>query len=158
VGGGSTELVVGTAAAGVTWWASLPIGSATATEAAPAPEALRAHVEAAFAGLEPPRPAVAYAVGGSATSLRRLLGPELTPEVLERGLALLQATPPEALAARFALHAERVRILPAGLTLLEAAARALGTGLVITGGGLREGVLLAELDAVGGWAADGEGA
>ncbi|MEA2307436.1 MAG: exopolyphosphatase / guanosine-5-triphosphate,3-diphosphate pyrophosphatase [Solirubrobacteraceae bacterium] len=150
VGGGSTELVVGTVAGGVSWWVSLPGGSSSATEAAGNGTTLREHVAALFAGVRPPRPQVAYAVGGSATSLARLLGPELTPEVLGRGLALLEATAPAVLAARFDLHAERVRILPAGLVLLDAAARALGAPLRIASGGLREGVVLTELDTVPG--------
>jgi exopolyphosphatase / guanosine-5'-triphosphate,3'-diphosphate pyrophosphatase len=157
VGGGSTELIVGTADGGVAWSVSLPLGSSSATETPGGPDGLRRHFASAFAGLRPPQPRAAYAVGGSATSLSRLLGPELTPEVLADGLALLEATPAPALAARFDLHAERVRILPAGLIILAAAARALGTGLRIAGGGLREGIVLAQLDAVGGWDGHGQG-
>jgi exopolyphosphatase / guanosine-5'-triphosphate,3'-diphosphate pyrophosphatase len=157
VGGGSTELIVGTAGGEVAWSVSLTLGSASATDAAPEHDALRRHVAAAFAGVRPPRTERAYAVGGSATSLRRLLGPELTPEVLADGIALLATTPPAVVAARYDLHAERVRILPAGLLLLDAAARALGSGLRIAGGGLREGVLLAHFDAVGGCGGDGQG-
>jgi exopolyphosphatase / guanosine-5'-triphosphate,3'-diphosphate pyrophosphatase len=40
------------------------------------------------------------------------------------------------------LAAERIRLLPAGILVLEAAARRLGKPLRIGRGGLREGVLL----------------
>jgi exopolyphosphatase/guanosine-5'-triphosphate,3'-diphosphate pyrophosphatase len=49
-------------------------------------------------------------------------------------------------ARRFELDAERVRLLPAGILILEAASRRLGRPLMIGRGGIREGVLL-ELSA-----------
>jgi exopolyphosphatase/guanosine-5'-triphosphate,3'-diphosphate pyrophosphatase len=49
-------------------------------------------------------------------------------------------------AERFGLHAERVRLLPAGLLLLRGAVEAFGgVPLRIARGGLREGVVLREL-------------
>jgi exopolyphosphatase/guanosine-5'-triphosphate,3'-diphosphate pyrophosphatase len=150
VGGGSTELVVGTLEGGASWCASLPLGSGDLSEAHLAGDppraaevaALREHVAGAFAALDPPPAGHALAVGGSATSLYRLLGPVLDEAALSRGLLLLQAHTVVEVARRWDLDEQRVRLLPAGIVLLEAAGRVLGCPLRVAGGGLREGVLL----------------
>ena len=111
--------------------------------------AVRRHAEGVFEGLEVPPVHAAFAVGGSATSLRRLVGAELSYEALERGINVLSTATVEEVARRFDLHAERVRILPAGMLLLEQAAMLFGRPLLIAGGGLREGVILRELWRVG---------
>jgi exopolyphosphatase/guanosine-5'-triphosphate,3'-diphosphate pyrophosphatase len=85
---------------------------------------------------------VSLAVGGSATSLSLLAGPRLDSSSFERALTLLSGTPAAELAQRFGLEFDRVRLLPAGLLLLQAAADVLGCALQIGRGGLREGVLL----------------
>jgi exopolyphosphatase/guanosine-5'-triphosphate,3'-diphosphate pyrophosphatase len=152
VGGGSTELVCGTLADGVSWSRSFRVGSGFLADSylhsdppsAGELEALRAHAAGVFEGLSAPRPAAAYAVGGSATSLRRLIGAELDRETLERGIRLLASLTVAEAARRFDLHPERVRLLPAGIVLLEEAGAALGCPLRIARGGLREGVLLDE--------------
>jgi exopolyphosphatase/guanosine-5'-triphosphate,3'-diphosphate pyrophosphatase len=157
VGGGSTELVVGTAAGGVTWSVSLPIGSAllTASELPsdpPAPSelaALRALLVSTFAAVQVPAGlACAYAVGGSATSMQRLMGVTLDSAALARGLDALVARPSAEVAPRLGLHADRARLMPAGILLLGAASRALGAPLLLAGGGLREGVVLEQLAAL----------
>jgi exopolyphosphatase/guanosine-5'-triphosphate,3'-diphosphate pyrophosphatase len=153
VGGGSTELVCGTLADGVSWSASLHVGSGSLTDthvasdpADPADlERVRRHVAGVFAGVEAPRPRAAYAVGGSATSLRRLVGAVLDHESLDRGVRALASRPSAQVAERLELHPERVRLLPAGMLLLAAASDALGAPLEVAAGGLREGVLLEEL-------------
>jgi exopolyphosphatase / guanosine-5'-triphosphate,3'-diphosphate pyrophosphatase len=150
VGGGSSELVVGTMGEGVSWSASFHVGSALLAEGylrsdPPSVDELdrvRAHVAGVFEGLDVPQPEVAYAVGGSATSLRRLLGTVLDGDALARGLLALAAMPRADIARRFALHPERARLLPAAILLLEGATGAFGTPLRTCGGGLREGVLL----------------
>jgi exopolyphosphatase/guanosine-5'-triphosphate,3'-diphosphate pyrophosphatase len=88
-------------------------------------------------------------VGGSATSLRRLVGAVLDHESLTRGIRLLGERPAAEIAQEFELHPERVRLLPAGMLLLDAVADLLGVELRVAKGGLREGVLLAELDRAG---------
>ena len=150
VGGGSSEIVVGTAPRKVGWWFSFAIGSGDladeylrsdpplATELA----AARARVASALAGMEVPPPAEAVAVGGSATSLRRFAGSRLDAGAFERSFGLLAAERAVEVARRFALDLERVRLLPAGLLILEAASNLLGTALEIGRGGIREGVLL----------------
>jgi exopolyphosphatase / guanosine-5'-triphosphate,3'-diphosphate pyrophosphatase len=149
VGGGSCEIVAGRAPDTVTWWASLPLGSndLAARLAGDPPsdhDLAGAHVYACeiMAGLMPPETACAVAVGGSATSLRRLAGPVLDTPAFERALEVLSTNRAEELARRFALDFERVRLLPAGITLLRAVSELLGLPLLIGRGGLREGVLL----------------
>jgi exopolyphosphatase/guanosine-5'-triphosphate,3'-diphosphate pyrophosphatase len=105
-------------------------------------EQARARVESALEGLEVPKPVEAVAVGGSATSLRRLAGPILDAEAFTRSLALLATERTAVLASRFALDRERVRLLPAGLLVLQAASELFGCTLQIGRGGIREGVLL----------------
>ena len=156
VGGGSSELVTGTARDGVTWWASLPIGSGTLAERhlrsdPPALDelaAVRADIDVALAGVHPPAAAeVVLAVGGSATTLAAATGGELAPETIARILAVLIAEPAAEAAKRLGLHVERVRLLPVGLLALEAAWGAFGQApLQIALGGLREGVVLRTLD------------
>jgi exopolyphosphatase/guanosine-5'-triphosphate,3'-diphosphate pyrophosphatase len=150
VGGGSTELAVGTLAGGVEWWASLAFGSGLLADAyltsdppaAAELEAVRAHAVGALAGISAPAVDTAVAVGGSAASLRRLVGAVLDPEGLQAALSLLCGGPAADVAFRLDLDVERVRLMPAGLLALDAAAQALGHPLQIGRGGLREGVLL----------------
>jgi exopolyphosphatase / guanosine-5'-triphosphate,3'-diphosphate pyrophosphatase len=154
VGGGSTELAVGDPAGEVEWSGSFRIGSGFLADAylrSDPPsvaelEAVRQHVDGAFEGLAPPRAESAVAVGGTATSLRRLVGGELSYETLERGVRVLSVTPIEEIAHRFELDPERVRLLPAGILVLEALSQRLGLPLRIARGGLREGVLLELVD------------
>jgi exopolyphosphatase/guanosine-5'-triphosphate,3'-diphosphate pyrophosphatase len=150
VGGGSSEIAVGTVADGVSWSRSFPVGSGSLTDrhrredpAVPAElAAMRAEAEAAFAVAVPPPAALAFAVGGSAASLRRLAGPRLAHADRERALDVLCSAPAEAVAAEWDFEPERVRLLPAGILVLGAAAARLGLPLQIACGGLREGVLL----------------
>ena len=96
-----------------------------------------------LAAIDVPQPDCAVAVGGSAASLRRLVGAVLEPDALERALARAVAASTAAeVARRFALDPERVRLLPAGMLILDAASQRLGRPLQIGRGGLREGVLL----------------
>ncbi|HEV2058016.1 MAG TPA: hypothetical protein VGR11_01585, partial [Solirubrobacteraceae bacterium] len=140
-----------------TWSVSLPLGSSTVTHyeafADPPTPSQLARVRAAlaerFAAVEAPQPAVAYAVGGSTTSLQRLMGVALDPESLAKGLQVLVARPAADVALRLGLHAERARLLPAGILLLDAASRTLGAPLQFAGGGLREGVVLEQLALLG---------
>jgi exopolyphosphatase / guanosine-5'-triphosphate,3'-diphosphate pyrophosphatase len=153
VGGGSTEIAIGTMEGGVDWWASLPIGSGLLADGylhtdPPAVQELenaRLHAAGAFEGLEPPPAAEAVAVGGSATSLRRLVGAELRHDALERSIKLLATTPSAEVARRFDLAAERVRLLPGGIVIFDELSQKLGRSLQIAAGGLREGVILEAL-------------
>jgi exopolyphosphatase/guanosine-5'-triphosphate,3'-diphosphate pyrophosphatase len=153
VGGGSTEIAVGTVDGGVDWWASLPIGSGLLSDgylhadppAADELERARLHAAGAFEGLTPPPAAEAVAVGGSATSLRRLVGAELRHDALDRSIRILATTPVAEVARRFDLDPERVRLLPGGILIFDELSQRLGRSLQIATGGLREGVILEAL-------------
>jgi exopolyphosphatase/guanosine-5'-triphosphate,3'-diphosphate pyrophosphatase len=153
VGGGSTEVAVGTMASGVDWWASMPIGSSVLVDGylhsdPPSEDELdraRLHAEGAFEGLDTPPATEAVAVGGSATSLRRLVGAELRHDALEKSLRILATTPADEVARRFDLAPERVALLPGGILIFDALSQRLGLSLQIAAGGLREGVILEAL-------------
>jgi exopolyphosphatase/guanosine-5'-triphosphate,3'-diphosphate pyrophosphatase len=150
VGGGSSELVVGAAPDRVGWWASFALGSGDLADgffrSDPPVEteisAARARVADALGGVDVPRPIEALAVGGSATSLATLAGSRLDADAFKRAFALLASEPSSRIAARFSLDLEPVRLLPAGLLILEAASRLFGVPLAVGRGGIREGVLL----------------
>ena len=150
VGGGSSEIAIGVADGAMSWSESFRIGSGFLADAylrsdppsADELEKVRRHVDGTFEGLAPPPASSAVAVGGTATSLRRLVGAELEHETLERGIRVLSSTPIGEVAERFELDVERVRLLPAGILILEAISDLLGLPLRIARGGLREGILL----------------
>ena len=149
VGGMSTEIALGTMAAGVSWARSFAVGSATLAGGCevdpPSPADLarmRATAAAAFASAEIPRPDAAVAVGGSAASVPTLVGPILDAAAVERALGVLATAPAAVVARRHALAPERTALLPAGILVLDAAAERLGMPLRIGRGGIREGVIL----------------
>jgi exopolyphosphatase/guanosine-5'-triphosphate,3'-diphosphate pyrophosphatase len=150
VGGGSTEIVLGTMSDGVRTVHSFRIGSGSLADdflsgdppSAAEIRALRDHVATTFEGIEIDHPQQAVAVGGSATSLRTLVGGVLEYETLERAIRLLTGAPIAEVARRFELDARRVYLLPAGVLLLEKISELLGCPLQIGKGGLRVGVIL----------------
>jgi exopolyphosphatase / guanosine-5'-triphosphate,3'-diphosphate pyrophosphatase len=154
VGGGSSEVVLGTVPDGVQSVRSFKIGSGFladefVTQDPPSPAEIRAVRDAIsdfFADVEFDRPDQAVAVGGSATSLRSLVGSVLEYETLERAVRVLTGDPVAEVAKRFELDPRRVRILPTGVLLLEKLSELLGQPLQIGKGGLREGVILTLLN------------
>ncbi len=150
VGGGSTEVILGTVAGGVQSVRSWPVGSGVLADeliSSDPPSAaeirkVRDRIDDIFAGVEIAHPAQAVAVGGSATSLRRLVGAVLEYETLERGIRVLSGDPAADVAKRFELDPVRVRILATGVLLLEKVSELLGQPLQIGKGGLREGIIL----------------
>jgi exopolyphosphatase/guanosine-5'-triphosphate,3'-diphosphate pyrophosphatase len=150
VGGGSTEVILGTVPGGAETVRSWRVGSGVLADeliASDPPSAaeirrVRDRIEDIFEGVEIERPSQAVAVGGSATSLRRLVGAVLEYETLERGIRVLSADPAAEVARRFELDPQRVRILTTGVLLLEKVSELLGQPLQIGKGGLREGVIL----------------
>jgi exopolyphosphatase/guanosine-5'-triphosphate,3'-diphosphate pyrophosphatase len=127
VGGGSSEVIVGTIAGGVREVRSFAIGSGALTEDVITSDPpgsgeirkLRERIEEFFEGVELEQPDQAVAVGGSATSLRRLVGSVLEYETLERGVRVLTGEPAAEVAKKFELDARRVEVLAAGILLLE---------------------------------------
>jgi exopolyphosphatase/guanosine-5'-triphosphate,3'-diphosphate pyrophosphatase len=149
VGGGSTELAIGTLAGGATWSESFRVGSGLLTDhyrradppSAAELNAMREYAHGVFEGLDLPPVDSAVAVGGSAASLRRLVGATLDDDSLQRAMQVLAAEPADAVSQRFSIDRERVLLMPAGLTVLDAAGAAFGRPLRIGRGGLREGVI-----------------
>jgi exopolyphosphatase/guanosine-5'-triphosphate,3'-diphosphate pyrophosphatase len=150
VGGGSTEVILGTVNGGVEKVRSWRVGSGVLADeliSGDPPSAseirkIRDRIDDIFAGVEIPHPDQAVAVGGSATSMRRLVGAVLEYETLERGVRVLCGDPAAVVAKRFELDPTRVRILTTGVLLLEKVSELLGQPLQIGKGGLREGVIL----------------
>jgi exopolyphosphatase / guanosine-5'-triphosphate,3'-diphosphate pyrophosphatase len=157
VGGGSTQLMVGTEQ-GPAWLRSLDLGSLRLTERLihadpPTSEELDAVarvVEEAFESLTPPLPISALATGGTARALRRVAGRRLSEKNLTWVLGELATKPTEEVAAAYAVPFERARALAAGTIVLREAHRRLGVKLEVAKGGVREGAIrsaLAELAA-----------
>jgi exopolyphosphatase/guanosine-5'-triphosphate,3'-diphosphate pyrophosphatase len=150
VGGGSSEIILGTVAKGAEKVHSFQIGSGSLAEELlegdpPSPSEmreLRERINDFFEGVEIEQPDQAVAVGGSATSLRRLVGAVLEYETLERAVRVLASDPIDDVARRFELDPRRVKLLPAGVLLLEKISQLLGQPLQIGKGGLREGIIL----------------
>jgi exopolyphosphatase/guanosine-5'-triphosphate,3'-diphosphate pyrophosphatase len=155
VGGGSTEIVHGTLSGGVRSVSSFGIGSGSVTDdllhgdppSAGEIRATREHLAAFFDGTKLQRPKQAVAVGGSASSLRWLVGAVLEYETFERAIRVLTGDSIATVAKRFELDPRRVRLLPAGVLLLEKISELVGCPLRIGRGGLRDGVIL---DLLGG--------
>jgi exopolyphosphatase/guanosine-5'-triphosphate,3'-diphosphate pyrophosphatase len=149
VGGGSSELVVGMVPDRVTWCESFDLGSGQLADEClrsdpPSSGELaraRARAHDVLDDAVPPDAARVVAVGGSATSLRRIAGPRLDSDAFARVLGLVAAERAVDVARRFALDTDRVRLLPAGLLILQAASERFGAPLEIAQGGLREGIL-----------------
>ncbi len=154
VGGGSSEIIFGTVPGGVRKVKSFKIGSGSLTEehltndppSASEIRSLRDAITDFFEDVEVDQPDQAVAVGGSATSLRKVVGAALEYETLERGIRVLSSDPIADVARRFELDPRRVQMLPAGVLLLEKLSELLCQPLQIGKGGLREGVILTLLN------------
>ena len=109
---------------------------------------MRSEAEDAFAHLDPPTVEAALAVGGSARAARRLVGAELGETELAEALRIVETTSPREVARRYGVDRARAEILPAGVILLAEVQRRLGVPLHVCGGGIREGAVLASLDAL----------
>jgi exopolyphosphatase/guanosine-5'-triphosphate,3'-diphosphate pyrophosphatase len=150
VGGGSSEVIFGRIAEGVEEVRSWKIGSGSLAEehlksdppSAAEIRALRDAIGDFFDGVDLEHPDQAVAVGGSATSLRTLVGAVLEYETLERAVRVLSSDEIADVAKRFELDPRRVKLLPAGVLLLESFSDLLGQPLQIGKGGLREGIIL----------------
>jgi exopolyphosphatase / guanosine-5'-triphosphate,3'-diphosphate pyrophosphatase len=157
VGGGSTQLMVGTPHEPA-WLRSLDFGSLRLTERfhladPPDPGELAATTRAvndAFSGVVAPVARHALATGGTARALRRIVGRHLDEQELLAALWLLSVEPSEAIADGYGIPLERARTLAAGALILLEARRRLGVPLEVARGGVREGAvlgLIAELAA-----------
>jgi len=151
VGGGSTEIVVGSARDGIRWSRSFRLGSGRLTDIhivndPPGPAEIAAMRRQIDEVLPPsgeiPRPLHATAVAGSASNLRRLVGPLLDLEAINRALRITCDEPSERIAQHYDIEPERARILPAGALILHACSVRLGEPLWYSRGSIREGAVL----------------
>ena len=150
VGGGSTEIVVGSPDGGPVWSRSIDLGCVRLThrhlEEDPPGKAAMAEAaedaEQALEGTIPPIPLAALAAGGTARALRKVAGGTLGPEELASAARKAAKRPSRRLAAEFGLDRSRARTLGAGAVILAAVQRRLSVPLVVARGGLREGAAL----------------
>jgi exopolyphosphatase/guanosine-5'-triphosphate,3'-diphosphate pyrophosphatase len=154
VGGGSTQVAVGTANE-PSWLRSVPLGSLRLTERcllSDPPTRLelataRTEAAAAFNELTPPLPAVGLATGGTARALRRYGLDKLNEDGLQTAIEELAELPVVARAKRAKVELERARTLPAGAIILAELQRLLQRPLGVADGGVREGVCTRLLEA-----------
>jgi exopolyphosphatase/guanosine-5'-triphosphate,3'-diphosphate pyrophosphatase len=150
VGGGSAQVTIGTVAGGAAWTRSIDVGSRRLASrcldsdppGAGAMIRARSEVSRLLSGFAPPPPQAGLAVGGSARSLRALVGPSLGRAELEHALSLLADTPADELASRYELDPGRTSTLPAGAAILAVLQGRLGIPLRVGRGGVREGAVL----------------
>jgi exopolyphosphatase / guanosine-5'-triphosphate,3'-diphosphate pyrophosphatase len=154
VGGGSTEVVVGTRFDGPAWVRSFDVGAVrlTGRHLADDPrgradvEAAAGEVRAVLDGFAPPLPQCALATGGTARAVRKLMGPTLGQRELQRALRLSLAGSAGKVAKSFGIDRERARTLPAGILILSAVQARLSAPLEVVRSGLREGAVLQLLE------------
>ncbi len=156
LGGASTEIAVGRPSADPGWIESVELGALRLTTrllrdelpSASHVERAVAAVAGAFAGVEPPRPFEALAVGGCARALRKLVGDSLGPAELAEARSLLAGATYAEIVARFGVDRRRAPLLLAGALVLSDVQERLRVPLQVVDGGLREGALLASVDAI----------
>jgi exopolyphosphatase / guanosine-5'-triphosphate,3'-diphosphate pyrophosphatase len=149
LGGGSTELVVGTAR-GPVWERSLDLGCVRLThrlelDDPPGKAVLpRARDEAhrAIEGLTAPFPREAYVTGGTARALRKIAGRKLGKKQLEGAERILCKRSSHEIGRRFGIDPRRARTLLAGCLILADVQERLAVPLEVARTGLREGVAL----------------
>jgi exopolyphosphatase / guanosine-5'-triphosphate,3'-diphosphate pyrophosphatase len=155
VGGGSTQVVVGTREGGVAWARSFDIGSLRLTRRTlpgdrpdrRSVEAARAEAARALNWLTPPAAKAALAVGGSARAVAKIVGQDLGPDELERAIEILSSRRREDISSRFRIAPQRAETLLAGTVILAEVQRRLAVPFRLGSGGIREGAvreLLAE--------------
>ena len=151
VGGGSSQVTVGTRRDGVAWVRSVDIGSMRlASRLFPddppgdsAVERARVEVDRILDGFLPPLPEVALVVGGSARAIRSIVGATLGADELDEVAGILARTPAKEISQLYDVHLERVRTLAAGAVILEALQSRLHVPLrVVRGAGVREGAAI----------------
>jgi exopolyphosphatase/guanosine-5'-triphosphate,3'-diphosphate pyrophosphatase len=150
VGGGSAQIAVGQPGEDPAWLRSVDIGSLRLTTRLltsdpPGKKAIaeaRREVREAFGGIAPPIPKAAYAVGGSARALRKLVGKTLGPDALGQAVSILRRQPRAEIVATYGVDPERARTLAAGAVILAEAQRRLVVPLEVVRAGLREGLAL----------------
>jgi exopolyphosphatase/guanosine-5'-triphosphate,3'-diphosphate pyrophosphatase len=150
VGGGSTEIVVGTPWLGPSWIRSLELGSLSVTRAflqSDAPDShglgvARDEVRRSLEAIDPPWSDAALATGGSARAMRKIAGEAYTADELDDAISTLGRLRVSEISAVFGINPRRAGTVVAGAVVLAEVARVLRRRLVVARGGLREGVAL----------------
>lgn len=154
VGGGSTQIVVGTVSGGPAWARSIDLGSLRLTRRSlgTAPpterdlEAARSEVETAFSELAPPLARSAFATGGTARALRNVAGASLDAAVLSSAAKALAKRSRRSITRTYGVDPARARTLLAGTLILGEVQQRLGVALEVGRGGIREGAALLALE------------
>lgn len=155
IGGGSTQIAVGDGSGPPSSITSIDIGSLRLTrrvfrndppDAEDVARAARAVAER-FEGIAPTAVESAIAVGGSARSLRRVIGDELTEETLLLAVGLLSKQSSKKIAKEYGVGDARARTMTAGAMIFLDLQRRLGVSLRVGRGGLREGAALTLLES-----------
>jgi exopolyphosphatase/guanosine-5'-triphosphate,3'-diphosphate pyrophosphatase len=155
VGGGSTQIVVGTLTRGPEWAHSFDVGSLRLTHRLLADDpplvasvaAARAEAVRELAPGTPPIPQAALATGGTARALRRIVGRSLDHEALETAILTLVGRKRRQISKTHGVDPARARTLLAGTIILSEAQRRVGVPLEVARGGIREGAALTLLAA-----------
>jgi exopolyphosphatase/guanosine-5'-triphosphate,3'-diphosphate pyrophosphatase len=147
VGGGSTQIVVGSRAAGPAWSRSVDLGSLRLTQRTFADggtlEEARSEAARAFESIAPPLARLVLAAGGTARALRRVAETDrLDGQALEAAIRTLAVRSPAKIAKRFRVDPARARTLLAGTVIFAEVQQRLGLPLEPAGGGVREGMAL----------------
>jgi exopolyphosphatase / guanosine-5'-triphosphate,3'-diphosphate pyrophosphatase len=150
VGGGSTEVVVGTELLGPAWVRSVDLGSLRLTASllhgdppeATEVDAAREAVHMGLAALEPPQPEIALATGGSARAVARIVGHAYGPDELGHVVEVLASRPSAESAKALGIRPDRARTLLAGAVILGEVSRLFGQPFTPSHGGIREGAAL----------------
>jgi exopolyphosphatase/guanosine-5'-triphosphate,3'-diphosphate pyrophosphatase len=156
IGGGSTQVVVGSLRSGPAWVRSVDIGSLRLTRRTfesdpPTAEELaaaQAEVSRSFSDFAPPLPLAALATGGTARALRKLVGADLTDDALAEAVAALARRTKREIAKELGVDRARAATLTGGALILLEVQRRLNVPLGVARGGLREGAAALLLDRV----------
>ncbi len=151
LGGGSCEVAAGEPGRGPSWVESRDAGALRVTRAflpsdSPSQEdvaAARTQVLVLLAGLDPPRPETALAVGGTARAVGRLVGKRFGEDELAKLAKSIVRKGANKVVAGTGITPERGETLLGGTLVLAELARLLETPLEVGRGGLREGAALA---------------
>ncbi len=153
VGGGSAQIAVGPDSGPPEWAQSVNLGSlrlmrrAFRSDPPDVEDVARAtHIVAnAFADVEPPYPSAAFAVGGTARALKKVVGSRLDEETLLLAVRRLSRRSSKKIAKEYDVDDARARTMTAGALIFLEIQRRLDSGLEVGRRGLREGAALALL-------------
>jgi exopolyphosphatase/guanosine-5'-triphosphate,3'-diphosphate pyrophosphatase len=151
LGGGSCDVALGPPEVGPTWVGSCEAGALRVTRSfLSRPRPTRADVDAArvgvrelLAGMEPPHPDAALAVGGTARAVGRIVGARFGAGKLDALADRIAAEGHESVGAGLDVTPARLETLLGGTLVLAELARRLDTKLEVGRGGLREGAVRA---------------